>query len=1104
MKRSQEKISEKQTKRLRAYLKDSPGTTKGIYYSFEPDLQTWHHWKEELGQNPPALRARYKAWIVDACEYFDELNQIFTEAKNWAIGMWFARPEFLVNYAFSHEKSENHLDNELRKAFEQLALRTPTNPDWKVPLPTQAILGGSKNEGGKFGALLRCLIRETIAPVRSYMSSMLVHSIFLLYLCRASELAQSQDLKEQEKGLQAINHFFTSRYLPQDLMHFTWDMYGAMQAGYYNERLQAFEDEKKKSNFAQADFDQLKELYKKLFKRETRHKKKEIILKALREKETGLQTKCNQRNEKKEDIRDYLGFAPSEELRNALHDLIWLTPNYIELDFAWKSVRNFFASLYVLQEVHTSPQATPDPGLFIQEAHAWTTHYAALKDLFTNPEPFKLAEWFTSWAYILAKNKEWKRITGARRLFIGKLLGHKGIIRAAYQQGVTVYPETLQDIQLTAPFDCVTPGTIQPIRFTNGNLNLSQDQWPTISSAFLRYYLADPQGKPYMQEDKLVHIDKITSEVIPVESQPTASIAFELNVPPSIVVKKQEPNNDNKQKTKISSNKSENLADNSQRWTTTKQFSGKGLLPYIVHQSGRKYQRPTLNFSKLDANGLPVLHFALEATDRPRKTINNAKKDIKLPIGAPLKPKGSIRVLALDPGTRNPMGYVVLEGLEQDLHKLVNELQKLGKTITIKTLAASDKYDLSNWNINVLYEGVLAGLNNGAQKNAEALVWKHYSPEKYTETKNSTKNSMFATLESQDRRIEKEVARIDRKIGHRYTEIQLLQQRKDQALVLRKHLAELLGCGEETICLRFVKKYFDSHPELMNKTRNEQAQLFSQYSAMKDNNSPLANIPPKAFWNMLYDIPFIPRLELIIRELYQKNGDARRSATHLLVNYLLEVADAFECDVTAMEDLRRLQPITDAKNSRPTEFEQKIGQLKTGKDLRALAFQEPTKTLENRLERFRKQPVPLTWKNLPKAKRQKKQQQRQKHKVQGYFGHLLSFLQMMARLEPRAKARRKVSSWNRGLMAVFLARKLKDRKDIQVVVVKSKGTSSRCCACHTEGTRNRAADTFRCNKKGCKHHIDPIHSEISASINIGLLGLWHILQQMDLNNRKGF
>ncbi|MFX0065527.1 MAG: hypothetical protein ACFFC7_25425, partial [Candidatus Hermodarchaeota archaeon] len=314
--------------------------------------------------------------------------------------------------------------------------------------------------GGKLGALLRCLIREAIAPVRSHVSSMLIHSIFLLYLGRASEFAHSQDLQEQAKGLQAINHFFTSRYLPQDLMHFTWDMYSAMQADSYDERLQAFEHEKKALNFTQADLDQLKELYKKIFKQETRHKKKETILKALREQENDLQTKCKLRNDKKAIIQEYLGLGLSKELRNTLRDLIWLTPKHIELDFAWKSVRNFFASLYVLQELDNTPQAEPEPEVFMQKCHLWLTHYSTLKDLFTNPHPFKLAEWFTAWAYILAKNKEWKRITGARRLFIGKLLGHKGIIRAAYQQGVTVYPETLQDIQTTAPFDCVTPGSI--------------------------------------------------------------------------------------------------------------------------------------------------------------------------------------------------------------------------------------------------------------------------------------------------------------------------------------------------------------------------------------------------------------------------------------------------------------------------------------------------------------------------------------------------------------------------------------------------------------------------------------------------------------------
>ncbi|MFX0066999.1 MAG: hypothetical protein ACFFC7_33110, partial [Candidatus Hermodarchaeota archaeon] len=562
MKRSKKKTSEKQTKRLMSYLKDSPGTLKGIYYSFEPDLKTWQQWMEEVGQDKQALRARYKTWVADAREYFTELNEIFTEAKNWAIGMWFDRPKFLVDYAFSHEKSENHLDNILRSAFEHLAKETQ-NPDWKVaykvPLPTQKILGGNYNEGGKLGALLRCLIRETIAPVRSHMSSMLIHSIVLLYLCRASELAQSQDIKEQEKGHRVIKYFFKTKYLPKDLMLFTWDMYSAMQADSYEERLKAFEHEKKKVNSAQADFEQLKEVYKKIFKKETRSKKKETILKAIREKEKDLQTSFNQRNEKKEEIQDYLGFVPSEELRNTLCDLIWLTPKKNELEFAWKGLRNFFASLYVLQELHSNPQAIPDTEIFIQQSHPWFIHYSTLKDLFTNPEPLKLAEWFTSWAYIIAKNNEWKRITGARRLFIGKLLGHKSIIRVAYQQGVKVDRETLQDIQITAPFDCITPGSIHPIKFDNGNLNLSQDQWPTISSAFLRYYLTDSQGNPFTQEDKLVHIEKITSEAIPIESQPTASIEFELKVPPSIVAKKQQTNTNEKQKTNKVSEKSKNM-----------------------------------------------------------------------------------------------------------------------------------------------------------------------------------------------------------------------------------------------------------------------------------------------------------------------------------------------------------------------------------------------------------------------------------------------------------------------------------------------------------------------------------------------------------------
>ncbi|MFX0062396.1 MAG: zinc ribbon domain-containing protein [Candidatus Hermodarchaeota archaeon] len=78
-------------------------------------------------------------------------------------------------------------------------------------------------------------------------------------------------------------------------------------------------------------------------------------------------------------------------------------------------------------------------------------------------------------------------------------------------------------------------------------------------------------------------------------------------------------------------------------------------------------------------------------------------------------------------------------------------------------------------------------------------------------------------------------------------------------------------------------------------------------------------------------------------------------------------------------------------------------------------------------------------------------------------------------------------------MLAFLGRKLKDRKDIQVVVVTPEGTSSRCCACHTEGTRTRATDRFKCKNVTCKYHTTPIHSEAAASINIVLLGLWHYL-----------
>ena len=103
MKSPKDKTSDKQIKRLQSYLTDSPGTLKGIYYSFEPDLKTRHQWKAEVGEDPQALRAKYKAWVADAWEYFADLNRIFTDAKNWAIGMWFADPQFLVKYAFSHQ-----------------------------------------------------------------------------------------------------------------------------------------------------------------------------------------------------------------------------------------------------------------------------------------------------------------------------------------------------------------------------------------------------------------------------------------------------------------------------------------------------------------------------------------------------------------------------------------------------------------------------------------------------------------------------------------------------------------------------------------------------------------------------------------------------------------------------------------------------------------------------------------------------------------------------------------------------------------------------------------------------------------------------------------
>lgn len=1075
-------------KRLSSYLKDSSGTLKGIYYSFEPDVTTWQQWEEELGQDSQALKTRYKKWAGEVREYFNELNEIFTGAKNWAVRMWFADPQFLVQYAFSHKIAENHLDNMLRKAFEELAISTQ-NLDWQVPLPTQKMLGGNKNEGGKLGALLRCLIRETIAPVRAHVSSMLVHSLLLLYLCRASALAYSSDPQEQDRGTEALNRFFKSRYLPKELRSFIWNLYGAMQLGQYTERLASLTHEKSRINWNEVDVDQLKTVYKKIFNVQSRHRRKETIIHALKKREHDLQTKWKRCYEKKVNAEEYLGFSLSEKLGSDLSDLIWLAPHKTKIEWGWKNLRNFFTSLYVLQQLEANPQARPEPEVFLQEFHAWLSHASTLKALFTNSDALKLAQWFTTWAYIVTKKHEWRRITGARRLFIGKLLGHKGIIRAAYQQGVGVDPQTLQDIQITAPLDCITPGSMPPIGFRNGNVNFSQDQWPTSSSAFLRYYLTDPQGRLFTQADELVHIDRIASGAIPVDAQPTATIELALKVPPSTVATKLHPNTNDEHPTSQRSDTSANLATTSQRWITTRKFSGKGLVPYLVHQSGRKYQRPTLDFSKLDANGLPILHFALDTKEKQERPYDQVTVDLRLPIEVPPKPNGTIRVLSFDPGTRNPAGYAILEGPEDALQKVITELKELGQPLTIKTLASSDKYNFSKWNITVLYEGVLAGLHQEAQTHAKALVWKKY-----------TKNSMFATLEVQDRIIEKDIARIDRKIGHRYTEIQLLQKRKAQALVIRKHLAELLGCSEDTICLSTVKHYFDSRPELMNKTRKEQAQTFLQLSIVKD--TPLANLTPEKFWNSLYDVPYLSRLEKMIHELYQKNREARRNSTHLLVNYLLEIADTFGCDLTAMEDLRNLQMTTEAKIERLTAFQQKIAQLENAKDLKEVAFREPTKTLQNRLDRFTKRPVPSTWNQFSTPKLQQKRNQHHKRKIKGYFDHLLEFLYLMAGLDPQAKARRKISLWTRGLAAAFLQRKLANRKDLQLVIVRPEGTSSRCCECHTEGTRNRAADTFKCQQEACKHNTIPIHSEVAASINIGLLALWHSLSTNGISKQS--
>ncbi|MFX0092844.1 MAG: hypothetical protein ACFFBD_13890, partial [Candidatus Hodarchaeota archaeon] len=64
--------------------------------------------------------------------------------------------------------------------------------------------------------------------------------------------------------------------------------------------------------------------------------------------------------------------------------------------------------------------------------------------------------------------------------------------------------------------------------------------------------------------------------------------------------------------------------------------------------------------------------------------------------------------------------------------------------------------------------------------------------------------------------------------------------------------------------------------------------------------------------------------------------------------------------------------------------------------------------------------------------------------------------------------------------------------------------SRRCCECHTKGIRTRATDRFKCEKETCKYHTTPIHSEVAASINIGLLGLWQYLTTNGSLNRKGF
>ncbi|MFX0066941.1 MAG: hypothetical protein ACFFC7_32820, partial [Candidatus Hermodarchaeota archaeon] len=301
------------------------------------------------------------------------------------------------------------------------------------------------------------------------------------------------------------------------------------------------------------------------------------------------------------------------------------------------------------------------------------------------------------------------------------------------------------------------------------------------------------------------------------------------------------------------------------------------------------------------------------------------------------------------------------------------------------------------------------------------------------------------------------------------------------------HLAHLLGQEEDLICLRVVKNYFASLPKFANQTRREQVQRWFQQPNVKATF--LAELTPELFWRVLYDVPRVHLLEKIICGLYQKNNEARRTSTHLLISYILGISEAFDCELIAMEDLKSLHPTKDAKTTQLTPFQQAIQHLVDAKTLQAKALKDPTKTLQNRLKRFEKQTRP------PKEGLERKSYKYQKRKERVYFDHLLDFLRMRAKIDPRAKARHKVSTWPRGLLTTMLQRKLTGQKDLSLVVVRAAGTSSRCCECHQEGRRNRQADTFKCKDKDCRYNKEVIHSETAASINIGLLGIWNDLSK---------